>query len=57
MLNLRNVLGEDRDVCVMTTNDSTQSPKKTGEPEMVKPSIAWMLVPILLIALAIFLAR
>jgi hypothetical protein len=50
------------------TNDVTTSkqspaaeekaaPASSGEPAMSKPSAVWMLVPILLIALAIFLAR
>ena len=31
--------------------------KNESEQPMVKPSVLWMLVPVLLIAVAIFLAR
>ena len=43
--------------------NASAQPDKAAEPlpgkseEMVKPSLLWMLVPVLLIAVAIFLAR
>jgi hypothetical protein len=59
MLNLWWSFVEDRETCVMAderTGSSKRNDQQT-EPAMVKPSPLWFLVPILIIALAVFLAR
>jgi hypothetical protein len=47
----------DSSVSAQKSNPKSKNAPQSDVDEMVKPSILWMAVPILLIAVAIFLAR
>jgi len=60
MFDLERPLDEDRDAYVMTNRESTSTEKRTQRSEdleTIQPSKLWLLLPIVLILGAIFLAR